>query len=184
MKCDICKENEASIHIQEVINNNIKTLHICDDCAKTYGFKNGLMNIGFNLMDFFEKFDPFNSEVPFKNEHNLKQKKTLIEDENIIKCSQCGLSYDEFLEKGKFGCAFCYTAFKEQIKPIIRRIHGKVYHKGKVPKKYKKTLKLMQDLKILNSRLRSAVKKEDFEKAAEIRDKIKQLTKKTENEYA
>lgn len=185
MKCDICKKNEASIHIQEVINNNIKTLHICEECSKAYGFKNGILNIGYNLMDFFEKFDPFkineDSKEPIKKD---KIKKIAIEDESIIKCLECGTSYDEFLEKGKFGCSFCYTAFKDQIKPVIRRIHGKITHKGKVPEKYKQTIKIMNHLKILNNRMKIAVKKENFEKAAQIRDEIQKVMKEMEKNNA
>lgn len=182
MKCDICKDNEANIHIQEVINNNIKTLHICDSCAKSYGFKNGMMNIGFNLMDFFEKFDPFKTLEPDKKKN--KNKKMIIEDENIIRCSKCSMSYDDFLEKGKFGCAFCYTAFKEQVKPIIRRIHGKTTHKGNFPEKYKETIKYVKEIKLLNNKLNIEVKKENFENAAKIRDEIKKINSLMEKEHA
>ena len=176
MKCDICKNSEATIHIQEVVNNNIKSLHICEKCAKIYGFKNELIDIGFHLMDFLHNFKSSDGK---KNKNYLinKNKKTFIEDENIIKCTQCNATYDEFLETGKFGCAFCYTAFKEQIKPIIRRIHGKTIHKGNVPEKYRKQLRIIKDIKNLNYRLKTAVKREDFETAANIRDKIKKSKK-------
>lgn len=172
MKCDICKGKEATIHIQEVVSNNIKSLHICEKCAKTYGFKNELIDIGFHLMDFLHNFKS-SIDPKYKNNKINNNKKVIIEDENKIKCIQCNTTYDEFLETGKFGCAFCYIAFKEQIKPIIRRIHGKTTHKGDVPQKYKKQLKLINDIKVLNHRLKLAIKKEDFKTAAKIRDKIK-----------
>lgn len=180
MKCDICKNSEATIHIQEVINNNIKSLHLCEKCAKTYGFNNELIDIGFHLMGFLHDFKPLkvnqNNGTPLETTFK-KNKQIFFEDENIIKCSQCNTTYNEFLETGKFGCAFCYIAFKEQIKPLIRRIHGKVNHKGHGPEKYKKQLKLMRDVRVLNQRLKRAVKKEDFETAADIRDKIKSTKK-------
>lgn len=186
MKCDICKEKEATIHIQEIISNNIKTIHICENCAKMYGFKSDIMDMGFNL---FNLFSQMNNNETGKNEKNDKNKplpeehveqQNIILEENKLKCPQCSTTYDELLETGKFGCGYCYLAFKEQIKPIIRRIHGTIYHKGKVPEKYKKQIKIANDLRGLNNRLKSAVKKENYEQAAELRDKIKLLAKKLE----
>jgi protein arginine kinase activator len=172
MKCDICKEEEATIHIQEVVNNNIKSMHICEKCAKNYGFNNELIDIGYHLMGFLNKSDKFD----FKNSKivNAKLIKDNHAEENTIKCSHCHTTYDEFLDKGKLGCSFCYIAFQTQIKPIIRRIHGKVKHKGSVPEKYKKQIQLMEKVKQLNRKLKTAIKNEEFEKAAQFRDQINQ----------
>ncbi|MDD5067202.1 MAG: UvrB/UvrC motif-containing protein [bacterium] len=180
MKCDLCKISEATIHIQEVINNNIKTIHICEDCAKSYGIKNNIFEMGFNLFDLFAKINGEKKDDIELKENPVKEHKSGIDDENIIKCPLCGISYDEFLESGKLGCGYCYTSFREQIKPILRRIHGCIYHKGKVPVKYKKRIKIVKDLKVLNNRLRMALKKEDYEEAAFLRDKIKKISTQTE----
>ncbi len=179
MKCDICKDKEATIHIQEVVNNNIKSMHICEKCAKKYGFNNELIDIGFHLMDFLHNFKPMKAD---EKKLNKKNKYPIVEDENVIKCSQCNTTYNKFLETGKFGCAYCYTAFRENIKPIIRRIHGKTMHKGNAPEKYKKQLKSMRSILSLNHRLKVAVKKEDFETAADIRDTIKKAKIQMEKE--
>ncbi len=179
MKCDICEKSEATIHIQEVVNNNNKSMHICEKCAKKYGFSNELVDIGFHLINFLQNFKPLKKNN--KNIINKKNKKDLQpEDESIIRCSQCNTTYDDFLRIGKLGCAFCYTAFREHIKPIIRRIHGKIIHKGNVPEKYRKQLKSERNLLSLNNRLKSAVKREDFETAADIRDEVKKIKSRME----
>ena len=81
MKCDICKNKEATIHIQEVVNNNIKSLHICEKCAKSYGLKNELIDIGFHLMDFIHNYktgeDKLNNHIHIKKGNN-----NLLENEN------------------------------------------------------------------------------------------------------
>lgn len=177
MKCDLCKISEATIHIQEVINNNIKTIHICEDCAKSYGSINNIMDVGQNLFDLFSKVSGGNKETDTAPK---KGKRQPVDDENTLKCSRCHISYDEFLESGKLGCGFCYTSFKEQIKPILRRIHGCIYHKGKVPLKFKKRLKTAKDLKLLTNRLKVALKKERYEEAASLRDRIKKLSSQPE----
>lgn len=172
MKCDICKSNESTIHIQEVINNNIKTIHICEDCAKNYGFKNDIMDVGFNLYKLFSQLST-NENLEEKEKTNTLFKK----DENSITCPECGISYNEFLEIGKLGCGYCYVAFKDQIKPILRRIHGTIFHKGKIPFKFRKKIKIIKEIKSLNNRLKRAVKKEKYEEAVVLRDKIKSLSR-------
>lgn len=184
MKCDICKQKESTIHIQEIINNNIKTIHICENCAKTYGFKSDIMDFGFNLFNIFSQIS-HNNDDKKQNESNAEKSinfthKDILNEENKLICPQCGTKYDELLETGKFGCGYCYISFREQIKPIIRRIHGTIFHKGKVPNKYKNQIKIAKDLRGLNNRLKSAIKSENYEKAAIIRDEIKQLSKKLE----
>lgn len=186
MICNICKNSEATIHIQEVANNNIKSLHICENCAKSHGFNNELIDIGFHLMDFLYNFKSLNTNKNNLNMKDLygKNKNHPAEDENIIKCSECGTTYNQFQDTGKFGCAFCYIAFKEQIKPIIRRIHGKVIHKGTVPEKYKKQLKSIHSILSMNQRLKRAVKREDYKTAADIRDKIRKIKNRLEKKNA
>ncbi len=180
MKCDICKKNEATIHIQEIVNNNIKTLHLCEECAKAYGLKTELMEIGFNLVEFLNNIDENNVSVAQKVENKLPAFKDMdeeifFEDENIVYCPECGITFNNFLETGKAGCGYCYTAFKNQIKPLLRRIHGRTLHIGKVPFKLKEALTINREIITLENKLKLAVKSEKYKEAARLRDKIKAL---------
>jgi protein arginine kinase activator len=91
------------------------------------------------------------------------------------KCEVCGLTFDDFRQKGEFGCSDCYVTFREELKPILRRIQGDVIHKGKVPKRAGGTLSIKREIEKLRDNLKELVAKEEYEKAAKVRDEIKKL---------
>lgn len=177
MKCDVCKEKEATIHIQEIVNNNIKSIHLCEDCAKVYGIKSSLMDLGFTLIDFISNIASGKAKASLTSSHSHlpEEKPQYSGTHKGLQCPVCGTSFVEFIETAKFGCGYCYVTFKEKIKPLLRKIHSKALHKGKVPKKMENIVKLNQDLRNLDNRLKIAIKNEDYEEAARIRDQIKKI---------
>jgi protein arginine kinase activator len=99
------------------------------------------------------------------------------------KCAKCGLTYEDFKKIGRLGCGACYVSFKGSLAPLLKRIHGSNQHMGKSPspvsmKELKITTKLHDELEAAKAELTKAVKKEEFEEAAALRDKIKFLEKK------
>ena len=82
------------------------------------------------------------------------------------------------------GCGQCYSAFEDSLVPLIKRIHGSAGHFGKAPLKVSKPTKVtvkkkkVDRLEELKSRLQQAIKLEEFEEAARLRDKIRELEKK------
>ncbi|MDW7673782.1 MAG: UvrB/UvrC motif-containing protein, partial [Bacillota bacterium] len=93
----------------------------------------------------------------------------------------CGLSYREFGHYGKFGCSDCYTAYGDNIRPLFRKIHGSNYHQGKVPQRSGHSLLLKKDVEKLRKELQQLINQEEFEQAAVIRDKIKELEKELDS---
>ena len=96
---------------------------------------------------------------------------------------RCDRGDRHFKKIGRLGCAQCYVAFKASLAPLLKRIHGSTQHIGKSPspvaaKELKITTKLQEDLEAVKSALQKAVKNEEFEEAASLRDKIKFLEKK------
>ncbi|MEW6089155.1 MAG: hypothetical protein AB1498_12720 [bacterium] len=165
MLCENCKKKEANIHYTEIFNNKIKEMHFCSVCAE----KKGIVNI-----DFTEK--QFNisslatSSVP-------NEKILLKTDENNKTCKYCGLSYDIFREEGRLGCSGCYESFSKELIPLIRRIHGRTQHVGKIPE-YKKAETFRQkELLGLKRKLKKLVVEEKYEEAAATRDEINLLEK-------
>jgi protein arginine kinase activator len=76
------------------------------------------------------------------------------------------------------GCSQCYETFKEGLIPLLKKIHGSTQHAGSSPKKKtKKKRKFSGKIQELKEQLDEAIKKEDFEEAARLRDKIKELKK-------
>jgi protein arginine kinase activator len=91
-------------------------------------------------------------------------------------CSYCGTSVEDFKRTGRLGCPHCYTTYEGQLRAILRRIHGSTQHLGKV---YVPPAADAADraarLAGLRHKLQRAVETEDFERAAQLRDQIRDL---------
>lgn len=162
MLCEHCGKREAVVHITETINKNSAEVHLCDVCAQGKGFASSqpfaLADLLAGLMD--------------EAEIDLKKKK------GLVTCPGCGMAFEDFKRIGRFGCAQCYETFKESIYPLLEKIHGAVKHTGKMPRKMPIVVKKESEIQQFQEKLKKAVEKEEFEEAAVIRDKIKELEKK------
>ena len=172
MLCDICAKNAATVHLTEIIDNQMNELHLCEECARE---KSEQMEQQFGLSDLLAGMAEF--------EKPLREKETEVVS---LKCVNCGLSYADFKKIGRLGCSECYPTFKKYLGPLLKRIQGSVMHFGKCPllkdtKVLKKTEKVdleNVDLEELRKKLKDAIQMEAFEEAAKIRDQIKELEKK------
>lgn len=167
MLCDECQKEPACVHITKIINQQKIEKHLCEQCAQKSGeiIGKGISNIfgsKFSVHDFLkEMFD-------YAVQDNAPQTLEPV-------CSECGLSYSEFCQSGKFGCSGCYQAFSGQLEPLIKRIHGTAAHTGKVPKRSGRRLGVEQQIKHLRQELEQHVAREEYEQAAKLRDEIKAL---------
>ena len=163
MLCDICGKNPATVHLTEIIDEQMNELHLCEECARQ---KSAQMEQQFGLSDLLGGMAEFGK--PEKE----------IEPASSIKCANCGLSYADFRKMGRLGCGECYRAFRKYLLPLLKRIHGSTQHLGKSPFKVAKVVKKKLDSEELRNKLQKAVEEEAFEEAARIRDEIKELEKK------
>ncbi len=170
MLCDYCKKNEATVHMTSVVNNQKQESHLCNDCA--------------NVMQKSGKFSPFGSFGTDMWDNNFFTNdffKNMVYPDSILKgkqqsiCPGCGITYDDFNQSGKFGCSQCYDAFSREIEPLLQRIQGSTVYGGRVPNRGNSKLKAKHEMKRLRSQLDTAIKTENFEEAAHIRDVIKNL---------
>jgi len=162
MKCQRCNERDASIHLTKIVNGDKNEVYLCEECARETGQL------------------PFAGNNPFAFQNLLKglinpDISPYEEYQKDYKCDNCGLTYNDFSKNGLFGCSECYKAFSNKLDPILKRIHGNNRHNGKVPKRRGGTLRVKREIRELRQDMQNSVNKEDFEKAAEIRDKIKNL---------
>jgi len=163
MLCDICGKKEATVHLTEIINDQMTKLHLCEECAKKKGSE---MEEHFGLADLLAGLADLGTSVT-----TVKEKK--------IKCPSCGLTYSDFKRLGKLGCGQCYETFKSYLMPLIKRIHGSDVHMGKIPHKKGKLPKPKHvDIEELKKRLKKAIELEEFEEAARLRDEIKKYERK------
>jgi protein arginine kinase activator len=100
--------------------------------------------------------------------------------EEELVCPGCSMSFDEFTRQGRFGCGECYKAFRSRLEPIMRKIHGASLHRGRVPVPVSAESDDILPMPVkeeqrLEEELRKAINSEEFERAAEIRDKLKAL---------
>ena len=163
MLCQECKEREANTYVKKIINGKKQEYHVCSQCAE----KLGLLNMNQNLFSGFSSVlgDFFSEALPSFSG-------TLA---NPVRCSDCGSTYRDIAKNGVVGCSRCYQTFYHELLPSIKRIHGNTVHCGKNPSVSGKEVTKTDDKKSLQLQLEQAVKNQEFEKAAELRDRIKSL---------
>lgn len=163
MLCDNCGKNEATMHYTEIINGKKKVMHLCSECAKN----NNEFESPFSIHNFLTGLLESKPDGPMKVDY--------VEPK---KCEGCGMTYGKFKQTGKFGCDQCYEAFKDRLDPLFKRIHGHNNHTGKVPKRAGGRIRVRKEIKDLRDKLEKSIKSEEFERAAELRDKIRDLKSK------
>ena len=163
MQCDICGNKKATVHLTEIVDEQISELHLCEDCARE---KSVQMEQQFGLADLLGGLADFGKQT--KEVEKVK-----------AKCPNCGLTYDDFRKLGRLGCSECYTAFREYLGALLKKIHGSSQHLGKTPIQLAVSDQAkLEDLQELKNQLNTAIREENFEEAARLRDKIHRLEKK------
>lgn len=162
MICDICAKNQATVHLTEIVDDQMNELHLCEECARK---KSAQMESQFGLSDLLAGMAEF--EKPAQDQEAV-----------LLKCPKCKLTYADFKKIGRLGCGECYVTFKKFLAPLLKKIHGSGQHIGKSPLKPAKTARKNSDAQDLRAKLQKAIQAEAFEEAARLRDQIKELEKK------
>lgn len=172
MKCQECQQRPATLHFTQVINSNKREIHVCEICAKEKGYMT-YPEEGYTLHNLLAGLFNFDSsQLGTHQETSFQQTKEL-------QCPKCELTFSEFKRSGKFGCAECYQTFSSYLNPIFRRVHsGNTKHSGKIPKRQGGDLHVKKQLEAYQEELQKLIETEAFEKAAVVRDKIKELKQK------
>jgi protein arginine kinase activator len=160
MLCDHCGENEAVIHLTQIVDNQMGTFHLCEACAADKGLEPEPGIGTFPLTDFLAQMS----------------QETRPASTETGQCEYCGLTLTDFKKIGRLGCSHCYVTFDAHLRGLFRRLHGGTQHVGKVylppdPTEAERTEQLMR----LRRKLDRAVASEDFERAALLRDQIREL---------
>jgi protein arginine kinase activator len=167
MKCESCGEREATVHYKEIRDSVVREMNLCAACAEEKGFV-----ISSSKGDF---------SVPNLLGSIAENAVSSAEGEGgPARCESCGLVYDEFKGSGRLGCAECYGAFRLALGPLLRRIHGSDRHLGKTPGDSGEERLKTRAIRTLKERLDRCVRMEEFEEAARIRDKIREMEEEHE----
>lgn len=176
MQCDICNKKKATVHLTEIVDEQMSEMHLCEECARN---KSAQMEQQFGLGDLLAGLSADVGKGPMKPD-----------EKSSLKCSGCGLNYEDFRKFGRLGCGQCYVSFKEHLSGLLKKIHGSNRHLGKtpvgvaittaeekqaLPGPEATTMLASENIEDLKKQLQSAITSEDFEKAAKLRDKIRKL---------
>lgn len=169
MLCQDCQEREASIHYTQIVNNQKTEFHVCEECAQKIGL------LGEEIQSPFLPANLLAGLVADIDAKRAEQRRQAGEREK--ECPHCGLSYAAFKKAGRLGCSNCYQVFKEELTQILRKIHRHIQHVGKSPVKISEGIQARREVQKLREDLSRAVQAEEFEEAARLRDKIREIEK-------
>lgn len=151
MFCDKCGKNYATTHIKTVVNGVVIEQNLCSQCANETTF-------GANSIS--QMISTMLGTAPF--------------EKSSKKCAGCGADFSLISKTGKMGCSECYKTFKNELLPYLKRIHGSVKHVGNTPDSSFLETKVdtIENLKV---KLKNLIEEENYEQAAVVRDKIKEM---------
>ncbi|MFC0560686.1 UvrB/UvrC motif-containing protein [Halalkalibacter alkalisediminis] len=168
MICQECNKRKASLHFAKIINGEKTEFHICEQCAKEKGEYFPGTN-SFSIHQLLSGLLNFEQPIQKGHEHTPVSK---------LECEKCGMTYEQFTQAGRFGCAHCYKSFESKLEPILKRVHsGNHTHAGKLPERIGGGIQIQRQIDALKQQLKSLIEQEEFEQAAELRDEIRLLEK-------
>ena len=165
MSCEQCREREAVIHLTQIVNEQVTTLHLCERCAAEKGVESPGSQPKTPLGTFLAAMG---QELP-------EQVPAPRTGEN---CPRCGGTLQDFRESGRLGCPDCYRSFEVPLRDLLRRLHGSTHHMGERYADRETTAAPTPErpqAAELREQLRLAVETENFELAAELRDRLRVL---------
>jgi protein arginine kinase activator len=161
MSCEQCHEREAVIHLTQIVNEQVTTLHLCERCAAEKGVESPGSQPKTPLGSFLAAMGqelPEQTPAPRAGDT----------------CSRCGGSLQDFRESGRLGCSDCYRTFEVPLRDLLRRLHGSTHHLGeRYADREPATPIERHPTAELREQLRLAVETENFELAAELRDRLR-----------
>jgi protein arginine kinase activator len=175
MLCDVCKKREATIHIKEVKDGKCISTNVCPECAREKELASGLGAFGFNL-----------AEVIFnvgKTPGNKKKTESFVpKTTQRVICPHCKWTLVKMRDSGKVGCPECYSVFAEWMDEFLESSPKGKIHMGKRPRACTKSLVALKlEIDRLQLDLARVVSAEDYEKAAQYRDRINALKAEMES---
>lgn len=160
-KCDLCGGQHATLRYTEIDEGRTTKRSICRSCAQS----RGLLDVPTQPLEMVQmllasaKPHPETSEPPDETADHT--------------CDECGQSFAEFRRNGRLGCGRCYAAFEPLLVPLMRQLHPRLRHVGKAPRAFARKAELRLRLTDLRGELDRAVRSEDYERAARLRDEIR-----------
>jgi protein arginine kinase activator len=164
MSCDQCREREAVIQLTQIVNDQVTTLHLCEKCAA----EKGVDSPGAHAKT------PLGTLIGAAMGKSAEQAPA---PRSSDVCTRCGGTFQDFRETGRLGCPDCYRSFETPLRDLLRRLHGSTHHLGERYAERAPAAVVVdhEQAADLREQLRLAVETENFELAAELRDRLRVL---------
>lgn len=161
MLCDVCREQDASVHLTQVVKGEVTLMHLCPKCAAERGIETTVTAPPKNVLgDFLQAV----------------QQQAGASQSDAVRCTYCSMTLRDFRSTGRLGCSRCYATFEQSLRELLRRVHGNAKHVGRrYAPPAPNVLERSTSIGELRDRLRRAIENEEFELAASLRDKIKDI---------
>jgi protein arginine kinase activator len=160
MLCDNCRERDAVVHLTQIVENEVTQVHLCERCAAEKNIETTVAAPKHPLGDFLQAV----------------QQQMIVSPSEPGRCIFCSSTLKDFRSSGRLGCARCYATFEGSLRELLRRVHGNSRHAGR---RYDPPRPQLSEqatmLGELRERLRRAIESEQFELAADLRDRIRVL---------
>jgi protein arginine kinase activator len=160
MHCEICQSREATIHLTEISDGVRTEMHLCEQCAQEQG-------VG------AKSYIPLNELLSNLLSVGPKEEGPAGFGDSDLVCPRCDYTLEKFREKAVLGCPYDYEVFEKALLPLIKKAHdGATAHCGKIPARIPNDSKQQMEIARLRQQLDEAVRNEDYELAAKLRDKL------------
>jgi protein arginine kinase activator len=158
MVCENCKERDAVVHLTKVKEGAVLQVRLCEKCAAEQGVETTVAQPKAALTDFLQAVHQQAAAAPGDQ----------------AACHFCGATARDFRQTGRVGCARCYGAFERSLRELLRRLHGGAKHTGhRYAPPAPELIEEAGHVGQLRERLQRAIEAEQFELAAELRDRLR-----------
>ncbi len=160
MRCEICGKKQAVIHIQQVIGRDKLDIHLCEACARKRGIAAGGDKVEVSVGSLISGL------VKMKSKKETAGRS----------CLRCGMTWDRIQARKRLGCSECYTVFNKEILSLLSAGEAKNRgYPGKYPRRLAHFKTYLVDVLKLKEGLKDALRREDYETAARLRDRIREI---------
>ncbi len=178
MLCEKCKKRTATVFYNENINGKTRAYSLCGDCASKLREKGDLQDITSMIGSFADPFSALHDDL-FGGFFGIPKYHAVSAEK---KCAGCGSTYSSIADSGRVGCPACYETFRDELSRMIASVHGTTAHTGSVPARHRAKMERAEQIRKLKADLQDAINKEDFERAASLRDEVRRLQSEHEKD--
>lgn len=158
MLCARCKKAPATFVVKVIVDNQVTETHLCLPCAHEEG-ASAVPPAVAGLLSLLGAVPAPQKAAP-------------------ARCASCGLRWAEFKKTGFLGCPSCYDSFAEPLKSLLKEMQGAAKHAGKASPNAARSMdakRRADESAALKRRLDEALRRENYEDAAKLRDQLKKL---------